>query len=310
MGNYYCEEYTVELRQLTCFLTAAQTQNFRKAAELCLIAQPALSRQIAALEAELGVELFARVKQHVILTDAGREFAQYARSALDLLQQGQQEMSKFQVGQSGTVLLGSNQSLATAFLPRIFTVFHQRYPQIIVRVRGANSSDIIALVERGEVDLGFVFDPRERSEMVTVKELFRQPLNLLVAAHHPLARAPLHTLTLERIVREPLFLLGEALRLRQVLERIFTQRGLNVRPAVEIDSIEGLKELVRQGNGVTITLPALHPASDPNLVLLPIADVAEEFIFALVYRRLGALAPSARKFIKVVTETITSQVSF
>lgn len=297
----------MELRQLTCFLTAAQTQNFRKAAELCLIAQPALSRQIAALEDELGVELFARVKQRVILTDAGREFARYARNALDVLQQGQQEMSKFQVGQSGTVLLGSNQSLATAFLPSIFTAYHQRYPQILVRVRGANSSEVIALVERGEVDLGFVFDPRERSEMVTIKELFRQPLNLLVAAHHPLARESAQALTLARIIREPLFLLGESLRLRQVLERIFIQRGLMVHPVVEIDSIDGLKELVRQGHGVTITLPALHQSADSQLVLRPIADLAETFIFALVYRRLGALTPSARKFIAVVTETIANQ---
>ncbi|HEY0756608.1 MAG TPA: LysR family transcriptional regulator [Ktedonobacteraceae bacterium] len=298
----------MELRQLTCFLTAAQTQNFRKAAELCLLAQPALSRQIAALEAELGVELFSRVKQRVVLTDAGREFAQYARSALDILQQGQQEMSKFQMGESGTVLLGSNQSMATAFLPRIFTAFHQRYPRILVRVRGANSSEVIALVERGEIDLGFVFDPRERSEMVTVKELFRQPLNLLVATHHPLASTPQATLTLERLVNEPLFLLGTTLRLRQVLQRIFIQRGLLVSPVVEIDSIEGLKELVRQGNGVTITLPALHQNNEANLVLRPIVDVPEEFIFALVYRRLGRLAPSARKFIAVVTETIAGHV--
>src|SRR5256885_14241871 len=99
----------MEVHQLTYFLAAAQTQNFRKAAEICLIAQPALSRQIAALEDELGVELFQRAKQRVILTDAGREFAQYARNALDMLQQGQQEMSRFQVGQSGTVLLGRSE---------------------------------------------------------------------------------------------------------------------------------------------------------------------------------------------------------
>ena len=154
------------------------------------------------------------------------------------------------------------------------------------------------------MDLGFVFDPIERSETVTVKELFRQPLNLLVASQHPLTQTPAQALTLERIVREPLFLLGKALRLRQVLERIFLQHGLAVQPAVEIDSVEGLKELVKQGHGITITLPSLHQAPDPNLILLPIADVQEEFIFALVYRRFGALSPSARKFIEVVTETI------
>ncbi len=210
------KENAVELRQLSCFLTAAQTQNFRKAAELCLIAQPALSRQIAALEAELGVELFARVKQRVVLTDAGRAFAQYARGALDMLQQGEQEMTKFQTGQSGTVLLGSNQSMASAFLPRIFTAFHERYPQILVRVRGANSSEVICLVEQGEIDLGFVFDPRERSEMVTVKELFRQPLNLLVAAQHPLAQAPLHTLSRDQQIQW----LAEQLQIGRRLTRL------------------------------------------------------------------------------------------
>lgn len=294
----------MELRQLTYFLAAAQTQNFRKAAELCIVAQPALSRQIAALEEELGVELFQRVKQRVILTSAGQEFATYVRNALDLLQQGQQEMIRFQEGLSGTVLIGSNESLATAFLPTIFTTFHQRYPQILLSVHGGNTDEVIALVEQGEVDLGLIFDPMIHSEIVTVKELFRQPLRLLVSPSHPLAQAPAHTITLERIVTEQLFLLGKRIRLRKVLERIFAQRALNVQPAVEIDSVEGLKELVRLGTGITITLPALHPSIDDDLILLPIADLSEEFIFALVYRSVGSMSPAARRFISVIMETV------
>jgi DNA-binding transcriptional LysR family regulator len=77
----------MEFRQLTYFLAAAQTQHFRKASEICLVAQPALSHQIASLEAELGVALFKRVKQRVVLTPTGQEFAAYARGALELLQQ-------------------------------------------------------------------------------------------------------------------------------------------------------------------------------------------------------------------------------
>ena len=61
----------MEFRQLTYFLAAAHTQNFRKAAELCLVTQPALSRQIAALEKELGTTLFKRVQQRVEITPAG-----------------------------------------------------------------------------------------------------------------------------------------------------------------------------------------------------------------------------------------------
>ena len=73
----------MEFYQLTYFLAAAQTQNFRKAAELCIVAQSALSRQIAALEEELEVELFKRNKKRVTLTPAGQEFALYVRNAMD-----------------------------------------------------------------------------------------------------------------------------------------------------------------------------------------------------------------------------------
>ncbi|HEX6777805.1 MAG TPA: LysR family transcriptional regulator, partial [Ktedonobacterales bacterium] len=73
----------MEFYQLTYFLAAAQTQNFRKAAERCLVAQSALSRQIAALEQELEVALFTRHKMRVALTPAGQEFARYVSNAME-----------------------------------------------------------------------------------------------------------------------------------------------------------------------------------------------------------------------------------
>ncbi|MBV9232005.1 MAG: LysR family transcriptional regulator [Chloroflexi bacterium] len=294
----------MEFRQLTYFLAAAQTQNFRKAAELCVVAQPALSRQIATLEKELGVELFKREKQHVTLTAAGREFAAYVNNAFEQLQQGQQAMVRVQEGLSGSVQLGCVEPLAAAFLPNIYSTFHERYPDIHLRVRVSRTDELLALVEHGEVDLGLLFNPTTRSEVVVVKELFRQPLHLLVSTHHPLALTDVQALTLERIVAEPLFLLNETSRLRRIIERICVQRGLVVQPLVEIDSLEGLKSLVKQGGGVTLMLPALLRPDQmgSDVVLLPIADVTEEFIFALVYRRFGALSRQARQFINVVME--------
>src|SRR5713226_2470151 len=124
------EEGIVEFYQLTYFLAAAQTQNFRKAAELCLVAQSALSRQIAALEEELEVALFTRKKKRVALTPAGQEFALYVRNAMEQLQEGQQMLSELQAGQRGVIQLGCIESLATAFLPALFASFHQQYPLV------------------------------------------------------------------------------------------------------------------------------------------------------------------------------------
>ena len=293
----------MEFYQLTYFLAAAQTQNFRKAAELCLVAQSALSRQIAALEEELEVALFTRHKKRVTLTTAGQEFALYVRNAMEQLQEGQQFLAELQAGQRGTIRIGCIESLATAFLPALFASFHQRYPQIQLKVRVNHTDELITFVEQGEVELGLILDPRLQSELLIVKELFRQPLHLLVSAQNPLAQKA-SSVTLEQILTEPFLLLDETSRMGQITKRTFAQRGLPLRPLVEIESVEGLKEMVRQGVGVTLTLPALiRPYQiGSDLALLPITGLEEEFIFALVYRRVGPISRAAREFIKAIVQ--------
>ncbi|HEY6543115.1 MAG TPA: LysR family transcriptional regulator [Ktedonobacteraceae bacterium] len=292
----------MEFYQLTYFLAAAQTQNFRKAAELCLVAQSALSRQIAALEDELEVALFTRQKKRVALTAAGREFALYVSNAMEQLQQGQQFLSELQAGQRGTILIGCIESLATVFLPSLFALFHQRYPQILLKVRVNHTDELITAVEQGEVELGLILDPRQHSELLIIKELYRQPLHLLVSAQHPLAQGKDATITFAQIASEPFILLDETSRMGQITTRIFAQRGQPLRPLVEIESVEGLKEMVKQGVGVTLTLPALIRPSQigSDLALIPIADLDEEFVFALVYRRVGPISRAAREFINII----------
>lgn len=293
----------MEFYQLTYFLAAAQTQNFRKAAELCIVAQSALSRQIAALEDELEVALFTRTKKRVTLTTEGQEFALYVSNAMEQLQEGQLFLTELQAGQRGTIRIGCIESLATAFLPALFASFHQQYPHIRLKVRVNHTDELVTSVELGEVELGLILDPRLQSELLIVKELFRQPLHLLVSAQHPLAQSQVPSVTLEQITTEPLLMLDETSRMGQITKRIFAQCGLPIHPLIEIESVEGLKEMVRQGIGVTLTLPALiRPSQIGNeLVLLPITSLTEEFIFALVYRRVGSISRAAREFINTIS---------
>jgi DNA-binding transcriptional LysR family regulator len=294
----------MEFYQLTYFLAAAQTQNFRKAAELCLVAQSALSRQIAALEDELEVALFTRHKQRVVLTPEGQEFAHYVRNAMEQLQEGQQWLTELQAGQRGMIRMGCIESLATALLPALFASFHQHYPHVRLKVRVNHTDELITQVEQGEIELALILDPHMQSELLIVKELFRQPLHLLVSTQHPLAQAQTPAVTLQHVTTEPLLLLDQTSRMGQITKRIFAQRGLAIHPLIEIESVEGLKEMVRQGIGVTLTLPALIRPSQigTDLILLPITDIPEEFIFALVYRRIGSISRAAREFINTISQ--------
>ncbi|HZU68254.1 MAG TPA: LysR family transcriptional regulator [Ktedonobacteraceae bacterium] len=298
----------MEFYQLTYFLAAAQTQNFRKAAELCLVAQSALSRQIAALEDELEVELFTRNKKRVALTPAGQEFAIYVRNAMEQLQEGQQFLAELRAGERGTIRIGCIESLASAFLPSLFASFHRQFPNVRLKVSVNHTDELVTAVEQGEVELGLILDPRLQSELLIVKELFRQPLHLLISAQHPLAQAKTAAVTLEQITTEPMILLDETSRMGQITKRIFFQRGVPLHPLIEIESVEGLKEMVRQGIGVTLTLPALiRPSQVGNdLVLLPVSDLREEFIFALVYRRVGSISRAAREFIQMIVRQATA----
>ncbi len=295
----------MELYQLNYFLAAAQLQNFRKAAERCNVAQSALSRQIAALEAELEVELFTRNKKRVRLTPAGEELALHVRGALDGLQEARQVLAEVKAGERGTVRMGCIESLASALLPQLFEGFHSEHPEIRLKVRVAHTDELVSWVEQGEVDLGLVLDPRLLSDLLVVKELFRQALHLLVPVDHPLARAG-KAVPLQRIAAEPFLLLDETSRMGQITQRIFAQRGLSLRPVVEIESVEGLREMVRQGTGVTITLPALVRPSQvgTELALLPIADLPEELIFGLVYRRVGPTPLAARTLINTIARRV------
>ena len=166
------------------------------------------------------------------------------------------------------------------------------------------TDELITLVEQGELEFGLILEPRSQSELLIVKELFRQPLHLLISAQHPLAQSKVPAVTLGQLSTEPFLVLDETSHMGQITKRIFAQHGLTIYPLIEIESVEGLKEMVRQGIGVTLTLPALILPSQigNDLVLLPITGLTEEFVFALVYRRVGSISRAAREFIGTISQ--------
>jgi DNA-binding transcriptional LysR family regulator len=298
----------MELRKLTYFLAAAQTQNFNKAAELCSVAQPVLSRQIATLEAELGVELFKRAKKRVTLTPAGLEFSEYVKAALEKLQDGQQALSEVKNGERGTVFVGCVEPLAVNFLPPIFARLNKLYPGIRFQISVRGPDELVKLVEQGVLDFGLLGLPSGQAKatpVLVVQELYRDRLQLVIAPDHPLAQKDPQEIRLGDLSNEPLVLLREGFGVRRVTERIFTARGLKLQPVLEIDLIEGLKEYVKQGLGLTLLPTSLIRPDETGkeLLVIPVSDLLEEFSFALIYRRIGSTSTTARSVIKAILAT-------
>ncbi|MEM8751043.1 MAG: LysR family transcriptional regulator [Pseudomonadota bacterium] len=148
----------MELRHLRYFVAVADHGGISHAAERLHVAQPAVSRQIRDLEAEIGVDLLLREGRRVVLTDAGRIFAERARAILANSKDAVDEARRVSKGQSGTLRIGLLESASWAgHLPRALNRFARTYPDIRLDIVPLGSVNQIEALLAGEIDAGFVY---------------------------------------------------------------------------------------------------------------------------------------------------------
>jgi DNA-binding transcriptional LysR family regulator len=297
----------MELQKLYYFVAAAQSGSFRKAATMCAVAQPVLSRQIAALEAELGVALFERSRRGVRLTAAGESFAHFAQSALDQIQQGRQMLIELSSGTRGEVAVGCIEPLVELLLSRVVAPFQRNYPLVRLHLYTGGADDMLVRIEQRTLDFGLFGLPLDRLQLMDqlrLHELFRDSVQLIMAAGHPLARLPRELLVAD-LIELPCVMLRQGFSVRHVIEQAFARLGHTLKPMVEVDTLGSLLICVRNGLGVTFLPPRLLHLWTPNhdLVVRPVQDLRDAFAFGIVYRRLQQASPAATALIRSLRNT-------
>ena len=143
-------QFAYELRHLVYFREVARTLHFRKAAEALAVAQPALSRQIAQLEAALGAALFTRSRRKVELTAAGRALVERVEPILRGLAAVPGELRALVEGETGRVRVGFTGLAMATVLPGILREFHRAYPRIRLELNESPTSAQLAALAAGE----------------------------------------------------------------------------------------------------------------------------------------------------------------
>ena len=195
----------MDLRHLRYFAAVAEERHFGRAAERLRMAQPPLSRQIQALEKELGFSLLARSRRHVELTPAGTVFLEHTRRVFAELDRGVREARRASVGESGRITVGYLSSLAYSGLTRLLRAFRGRFPAVEVALREFSPAHQIEALKEGSIDVGFVrgpiADPTLAFEVVR-----RESLLVALPSDHTLAgrnRVHLSALATEPFVSVP-----------------------------------------------------------------------------------------------------------
>ncbi len=149
----------MDLRVLNYFLAVAREENFTRAAQMLHVTQPTLSRQIAQLEEELGVELFTRSNHNIILTEDGMILKQRAQEMLALAEKTRQDLMHRDEELAGKITIGSGEFQSTNVLSQVIAAFTERHPLIQYEIYSGNAENIHDYIERGFLDMGLMAEP-------------------------------------------------------------------------------------------------------------------------------------------------------
>src|SRR5215475_15690071 len=149
----------MEFRHLRSFVAVAEELHFGRAAARVHIVQPALSRQIRALEDEIGIRLFERDRRRMALTPAGTAFLDEARSLLEHADRAVEAARRADRGELGSLRIAYVPAMVSTGLPEIVRSFRQRYPGVDVRLQEMTPATQVEALLGERVDVGFVRGP-------------------------------------------------------------------------------------------------------------------------------------------------------
>lgn len=257
----------MDIRQLEIFVCVAERLNFTESAKHLYLTQSAVSLQIADLEKQLDVKLFARNSHSVQLTEAGRFFLKEAKFIIAAAEDAIKRTRHTASGFAGTLKVGFLESHTKHFLPKLVKDFRSSYPKIKLILTQLNWGDLNLALERGELDVGLTMSVSlQNTPRVVWQTLYHDVECFVMPYDHPLANEP--QLDLAALAREPFVVLNREVApcpydftLRLCANRGFTPNFVERPYLTEI-----LLTLVESGEGIAI-LPffTTKPYASPNL---------------------------------------------
>ncbi len=260
----------MELRHLRYFRAVAELLNFSRAAEQLRVAQPALSRQIRALEEELGAQLFERNRVRVQLTDAGRTFYTQACRILAQVESAIAAVQEVSEGAAGELIIGNDWRLGGDTVSATVGEFQAKHPRAEVTLLDLRIHEQLTAVRTRRAHVGFVvrdlIGARNELESLTV---LRSRLMAALPAKHPFAGRAL--VPLADLADETWLTLDEKIApgYRPFLAQLCRLSGFTPQFGRSAGTIEGLFGRVASGYGVALALESGLPQRAPLLRFVP-----------------------------------------
>ena len=288
----------MDIAALKAFVAVAESGSFSRAAETVFLTQPAISKRIAALEAELGTSLFDRIGRKVQLTEAGKALLGRAHTILIEVEDARRSITNLSGEISGTLAMAASHHIGLHRLPNALKAYNHRYPDVQLDLKFMDSEGACAAIEHGDLELGVVTLPEHASADLRTIKIWDDPLEIVVGVDHPLAKEK--TIKPITLLNYPAILPGPGTITRELILSALAP----VRDGIDIGMATNYMEVLKMLAAIGLGWSALpHTLIDENLHILKIEGVKIERQLGIVLHRERSLSNAARAMIDIIEET-------
>jgi DNA-binding transcriptional LysR family regulator len=288
----------MDLHGLQVFRAVATEKSFSRAAARLARTQPAISLAIQRLEEELGERLIDRTGREARLTDAGGLVLDFARRFENLRQELLTTMAERRDNASGRLTIGANESTTLYLLPHVAR-YRRRYPRVKLQVRRSQSSRIPIELLEGDLELGVIsYEPQD--DRLVSRVIYTDHLAFIVSPQHRLAKRK--TVSIAELGMETFIAHNVVSPYREILVREFERLKVTLNRDVEMPTIEAIRKLVQQNEGVAF-LPRMCVNQELEQGVLREVQVKElriERKIHLVHPAHRTLSHAARAFLQLL----------
>lgn len=292
----------MEIRNLNTFLKVTELNSFSKAAEALDYSQSAVTVQIQQLERELGVQLFDRIGKNINITQYGKDFIAYAQDVIAAVSRAS-TFAATNTELTGTVRVGTLDSLMTASFADIVPVFHQRFPHVLTNLHVDNITGLKEKLIKNELDLIYTLDLQLLdTQFVQVFEAV-EDIVVVTNINNPLSRQ--NSAHLADLVNSPFILMNRSNAYRDQFDRELARHGLSAEPFLELESDVLALRLISENPEYLSVLPrytvqkSIH---EKNLAIIPVSDCTMREWRQVLYHKNKVLTPQIRGMMDTILE--------
>ena len=283
------------------FYHVAKTLSFSEASKELYISQSAVSQSIKTLEKRLNQVLFIRSTKKVQLTKEGLLLFKHIEPAVNLITKGENQIAESNSLKGGQLRIGATDTICRYYLVPYLNEFHQKYPNIHIKVTNQTSMGCVDLLENNQVDLIITNSPNTRLNTVGNVKTLRSFSDVFIANKSAFPTLAESTLSLEELLDYPILMLESHATTSEFLHKLFLENQLDLVPSIEISSNDLLIDLAKIGLGIAFIPDYCITENDTELVTLnltkqlparqlvaayndniPLANAAEEFLALLL----------------------------